>query len=282
MKLYSSIMAVAAAVAVASSCTNDNTAAKTIESSSSKPVISIAEGDQIELASATKSCNLHISSDVAVVTGESNSAGLIRANNASDKSENANLIGSSVVSITSTGNKGYTQDASMNLVQSVWADKYIDYTAYGLVETPVYFRVRGEKGTNYVKFFADDKEGAEYYKKETSKPYYIKGELKAISEVSKGSEDIATGKTFANYFKDWGYTPALTKADLEKVVLTIATETGDATIEVAGRSRDNEMTKLLGRIKVGDTIEVPAGLGTWDSISKKKFSTIRTQQVFVI
>ena len=271
MKLYSSILAVAAAVAVASSCTNDNTAAKTIESSSSKPVISIAEGDQIELASATKSCSLHVTSDVVLETADGNSAGML-----------ASSIKDNAVTVSATGNKGYTQDASLNLVQSVWTDKYIDYTAYGLVETPVYFRIRGEKGTNYVKFFADDKEGAEYYKKETSNPYYIKGDLKAISEVTKGSEDIECGKTFANYFKDWDYTPSLTKADVEKVILTIATETGDATIEVAGRSRDNEMTKLLGRIKVGDTIEVPAGLGTWDSISKKKFSAIRTQQVFVI
>ena len=282
MKLYSSILAVAAAVAVASSCTNDNASVKTIETSGAAPVIALTEGNQIELTSSAQTCQLHLTSDVTVVTAEANRAGLIRANNASDKSENANLIGSSVVSITSTGNKGYTQDASMNLVQSVWADKYIDYTAYGLVETPVYFRVRGDKGTNYVKFFTDEKEGEAFYKNEASKPYYIKGELKAISEVSKGSEDIATGKTFANYFKDWGYTPALTKADVEKVVLTIATETGDATIEVVGRSRDNEMTKLLQVIKVGDTVVVPAGLGTWASIKDKKFSAIRTQQVFVI
>lgn len=172
----------------------------------------------------------------------------------------------------------YTFDNCFSLVQDIWGDVFYDFTNYGLVETLVNFRVRGTKGTRYLDLSLPKYDDKEY---STSNSYFIKGEVKAISNVKTETKDFGTYKAFELYFKGMNYTPAQNYS-AESVDVTIETETGTATITVFGKARDKEIANLQKKMAVGKTVEVPALFKDGKAIADKKFNAVPSCSVLVV
>lgn len=176
---------------------------------------------------------------------------------------------------TSGGNSGNTLDCTYFMIQSIWDDSWVDYARYGMIETPVVFRVRGEKGENIFPLADPDS-----WKENVN--YYLKGVVTDISAVSESAKDFETIGICESIFASLHFTPAITKYTVESVILSLETEEGSVDIQVFGKKRDGEMSDLLNYIGVGDTVELPAVAKSEDDAKDHKLQPVRTASVFKI
>lgn len=182
----------------------------------------------------------------------------------------------------SGGNKEYTVDCGFKLIQSIWnkeqtgyADFWTDYTNYGLIETDINFRIRGEKGERIIDF--DD--GKNW---SPSEHYYLTGVVTDISEVSENTKDFETLPIYKSYFDKIGFQQTVTSYMAQSCVLTIVTETDTLKLEVYGKKRDNELPRLLESVNIGHTIEFPVWVKDKDSLKKRKIEPVKVSTVLTI
>lgn len=181
----------------------------------------------------------------------------------------------------SGGNDEYTLDCGYKLIQSIWnkeqtgyADFWIDYTNYGLVETDVNFRVRGAKGERILDF--------EDSKWSNGNQYYLKGEVLAVSEVSEGVKDFETIPIYKPFFEKIGFQQTVTSYTTQACVLTVACGDEVVDLQVYGKKRDNEISRLLENVTVGNTIEFPANVKDKAALSARKLNPVKTSAVLKI
>ena len=243
---------------------------KCIEQSPVRPRITINENNIFDVPAGERQFQVGIESNIPVISGQGGGTSGCRF-----VSEGGNAAsGSLYYSFSSAGNEGYTKDNCFVMEQSVWETKWYEYGNYGLVETYLDFRVRGQLGTRYI----NPGEPGLY---EAGGSYYIKGELAFISERTYGHEPFESRVAYENYFKDWGYSPA-TGYDAEYVTLSISTPGGNARVPVYGKSRDGDIDRLLDYIHPGDIIEVPACFSTAEELLTGTFGKILSCQVLKI
>lgn len=176
---------------------------------------------------------------------------------------------------TSGGNSGNTLDCTFFLIQSTWENSWVDYTRYGMIETPVVFRVRGEKGENIFPLTNPDS-----WKDNVT--YYLKGVVTRISEISESAKDFETIGICRSMFANLDFTPAITKYTVESVVLSLETEAGAVDVQVFGKKRDGEILNLLEYINAGDKVEVPAVVSSKQDAMNNKFQPVRSASVLKI
>lgn len=181
----------------------------------------------------------------------------------------------------SGGNDEYTLDCGYKLIQSIWnkeqtgyADFWIDYTNYGLVETDVNFRVRGAKGERILDF--------EDSKWSNGNQYYLKGEVLAVSEVSEGVKDFETIPIYKPFFEKIGFQQTVTSYTTQACVLTVACGDEVVDLQVYGKKRDNEISRLLENVTVGNTIEFPANVKDKASLSARNLNPVKTCTVLKV
>lgn len=169
-------------------------------------------------------------------------------------------------------NKGYTFDTALVLGQTIFTNEtfvysWDDFKNYGPIEKYVNFRVRGAKGTLYIEDYIEDlnsiENGGKGRNGESSEDqlnkntYYIKGTLKSIAQEDTFESKLICLQLYNNYFKDGGYYPAITSCKGISENLVIGSESGDYTLTITGRERDNDLQNLHKYIKVGDKVEIP-------------------------
>lgn len=181
----------------------------------------------------------------------------------------------------SGGNDEYTIDCGFQLIQSMWnreqtgfTDFWTDYTNYGLVETDVNFRVRGAKGERILDF--------EDSKWSNGNQYYLKGEVLAVSEVSEGVKDFETIPIYKPFFEKIGFQQTVTSYTTQACVLTVACGDEVVDLQVYGKKRDNEISRLLENVTVGSTIEFPANVKDKTALSARKLNPVKTSAVLKI
>lgn len=131
-----------------------------------------------------------------------------------------------------------------NKEQTGYADFWTDYTNYGLIETDVNFRVRGEKG------------------------------VKAI--------DFETLPIYKPFFEKIGFQQTGTSYTAQSCVLTIVTEKDTLSLQVYGKKRDNELTRLLDNVKIGDAIEFPVWVSNKDNLKERKVEPVKVSTVLKV
>jgi len=176
-------------------------------------------------------------------------------------------------------NNGYTYDTALVLGQTVFTNEtfvysWDDFKNYGPIEKYVNFRIKGAKGTLYVEDYIEDlnaiDNGGKGRNGETSEtqlnsnPYYIKGTLKSVTPGEDFDSKLICLQLYNNYFKDGGYYPSITSCKGKAETLIIGSESGDYSISVTGRERDNNLANLSEYVKIGDSVEIAI-----KSISKK-------------
>lgn len=169
-------------------------------------------------------------------------------------------------------NEGYTVDCAYSMIQSRWGETWVDYTRYGHLETDVNFRIRGVKGERILDFDDPDNWSAE-------NAYYLKGKVLAISDIAEETKDFETLPLFEPTFKQLNFHPVLTSYSSQSCVLTVATEKGTVDIQVFGKKRDNELSRLLENIKKDDNIEFPAFVKNKDKLMEKMLEPIKVSAV---
>ena len=181
----------------------------------------------------------------------------------------------------SGGNDEYTLDCGYKLIQSIWnkeqtgfADFWTDYTNYGLVETDVNFRVRGAKGERILDF--------EDSKWSNGNQYYLKGEVLAVSEVSEGVKDFETIPIYKPFFEKIGFQQTVTSYTTQACVLTVACGDEVVDLQVYGKKRDNEISRLLENVTVGCTIEFPANVKDKAALSARNLEPVKTCTVLKV
>lgn len=182
----------------------------------------------------------------------------------------------------SGGNDGYTVDCGFQLIQSMWnreqtgfTDFWTDYTNYGLVETDVNFRVRGAKGERIIDF--DDEKNWS-----AGNQYYLKGDVLSISEITEGVKDFETLPIYKPFFEKIGFQQTVTSYTTQACVLTVACGDEVVDLQVYGKKRDNEISRLLENVTVGCTIEFPANVKDKASLSARNLTPVKTCTVLKV
>lgn len=182
----------------------------------------------------------------------------------------------------SGGNDDYTIDCGFQLIQSMWnreqtgfTDFWTDYTNYGLVETDVNFRVRGAKGERIIDF--DDEKNWS-----AGNQYYLKGDVLSISEITEGVKDFETLPIYKPFFEKIGFQQTVTSYTTQACVLTVACGDEVVDLQVYGKKRDNEISRLLENVTVGCTIEFPANVKDKASLSARKLEPVKTCTVLKV
>lgn len=182
----------------------------------------------------------------------------------------------------SGGNDDYTIDCGFQLIQSMWnrdqtgfTDFWTDYTNYGLVETDVNFRVRGAKGERIIDF-DDDKNWS------AGNQYYLKGDVLSISEITEGVKDFETLPIYKPFFEKIGFQQTVTSYTTQACVLTVACGDEVVDLQVYGKKRDNEISRLLENVTVGCTIEFPANVKDKASLSARNLNPVKTCTVLKV
>lgn len=182
----------------------------------------------------------------------------------------------------SGGNDEYTIDCGFQLIQSMWnreqtgfTDFWTDYTNYGLVETDVNFRVRGAKGERIIDF--DDEKNWS-----TGNQYYLKGDVLSISEITEGVKDFETLPIYKPFFEKIGFQQTVTSYTTQACVLTVACGDEVVDLQVYGKKRDNEISRLLENVTVGCTIEFPANVKDKNALAARNLEPVKTCTVLKV
>lgn len=182
----------------------------------------------------------------------------------------------------SGGNDEYTIDCGFQLIQSMWnreqtgfTDFWTDYTNYGLVETDVNFRVRGAKGERIIDF--DDEKNWS-----AGNQYYLKGDVLSISEITEGVKDFETIPIYKPFFEKIGFQQTVTSYTTQACVLTVACGDEVVDLQVYGKKRDNEISRLLENVTVGSTIEFPANVKDKAALSARNLTPVKTCTVLKV
>lgn len=182
----------------------------------------------------------------------------------------------------SGGNDGYTVDCGFLLIQSMWnkeqtgfTDFWTDYTNYGLVETDVNFRVRGAKGERIIDF-DDDKNWS------AGNQYYLKGDVLSISEITEGVKDFETLPIYKPFFEKIGFQQTVTSYTTQACVLNVACGDEVVDLQVYGKKRDNEISRLLENVTVGSTIEFPANVKDKNALAARNLEPVKTCTVLKV
>ena len=182
----------------------------------------------------------------------------------------------------SGGNDEYTIDCGFLLIQSMWnkeqtgfTDFWTDYTNYGLVETDVNFRVRGAKGERIIDF--DDEKNWS-----AGNQYYLKGDVLSISEITEGVKDFETLPIYKPFFEKIGFQQTVTSYTTQACVLTVACGDEVVDLQVYGKKRDNEISRLLENVTVGSTIEFPANVKDKNALAARNLEPVKTCTVLKV
>lgn len=182
----------------------------------------------------------------------------------------------------SGGNDDYTIDCGFQLIQSMWnreqtgfTDFWTDYTYYGLVETDVNFRVRGAKGERIIDF-DDDKNWS------AGNQYYLKGDVLSISEITEGVKDFETLPIYKPFFEKIGFQQTVTSYTTQACVLNVACGDEVVDLQVYGKKRDNEISRLLENVTVGSTIEFPANVKDKNALAARNLEPVKTCTVLKV
>ncbi len=179
----------------------------------------------------------------------------------------------------SGGNSNYTVDCGFKLIQTIWnkeqtgyADFWTDYTNYGLIETDVNFRIRGEKGERIIDF--DDEKNWS-----ASEQYYLTGVVTDISEVSENTKDFETLPIYKPFFDKIGFQQTATSYTAQECILTVVTEKDTLNLQIYGKKRDNELVRLLDNVKIGNAIEFPVWVKDKASLKERKIEPVKVSAV---
>lgn len=249
-----SVMLVAAFV-FAVSCTKSSPESSTLrmESSSVVPCLTISEGtpmNLIEMSGSTFESTFTFNCNVPFITGgyndEQNGFGFSVL-----PVDNGDVCQGTTKIKIGRGAVDYTRDVQNTLVESPFTGIWTNYCGDGPLEIVFTTRVRGSKGTSYIDFSNVSGTAVVDYKKTT----YAKGEIVAISDVVEGSEKASV---YAS--KCWqGYFPQLGDVNFSAEYVTITLSDGEHTIDVnvMGKKRESEISRLLEYVSEGDMIELP-------------------------
>jgi len=271
---FSKIFAIATIALAIVSCTKDPVSPTEVVHSSTTPTIVCQGMEPNNFCEITNSSagekNFIWNSNVPCLAGWDESTSALTSYNAKDSQA---ALGALTYTLSWNTNGGYTQDAIFAMIQPATEPQYFVYDNYGALETIVTYRMRGAKGSNYMNF-ADSKNW------KNTDPYFVKGEVSSISNVSTGSEDFMNCAltVWNGYFKAMGYTPVYSY-DAQYVTLTIKTDQGNVDLQVYGKTRDGEIATLLNFVKVGDTVEVPAIAKSKDDVAAKKLQKVHTSRI---
>lgn len=148
----------------------------------------------------------------------------------------------------------YTTDDQYTLGENPFAGNWVNYCGDGPLQLIFTIRVLGTEGTKYIDFTDILKDAST--RDNTNGDTYAKGEIKAISEITSGSEKRASDMQRA-----WGaHYPEISSesyAKAEYVTFTLTNGVNDIDLKVWGQKRENEISRLLEYVKVGDIVEMP-------------------------
>lgn len=272
MKKLMTTALLALAIALTVSCSKDDDATDKLEfvSSNIVPELSIDEGTPLNLIELNGPQDVFtFNSNVPYITGKFDKP---YAGYSGSMEGECEVAGTQSITVTRMSNLTNTVDESFVLVENPFTGQWINYCNDGPLQIIVTVRIRVDEGTKYIDMA--NPLGTAVQRDKKNYDTYVLGTLKAISNVTAGSEKRAgdAQTCWGGYFPELG---SDSNAAAEYVTLTITDGENDVDIKVWGQKRENEISKLLEYVQVGDMVEVPAiTLSTSKELLKAHVSTV--------